>query len=64
MASTAQPDELPYWLRVPQFQRQSQLSRNKIFEMLAAGKIRSIKVGRARLIPASEVARLAELDEQ
>lgn len=36
------------------------VSRSTLFAMIAAGKIRTVTIGRRRLIPASELARLAD----
>lgn len=36
------------------------LGRTKIFNLIASGEIESIKVGRARLIPADALARFIE----
>ncbi len=36
------------------------VSRSTIFELLACGDLRSVKLGRCRLIPVSELHRLAQ----
>lgn len=42
-------------LRVPEAVEWSGLSRSRLYELIAAGEIQSIKVGRARLIPTAAI---------
>jgi len=46
----------PTLLRPPEVARQLGLGRSKVYELLRAGELRSVRVGRARRIPAAEVA--------
>ena len=50
--------------KVPEAAEISSLGRSKLYELIASGELESIKVGRARLIPADAlqafVARLRE----
>ena len=50
----------PVLLSVNQFIARTGLSRRTAFSRLHDGTIRSVKVGRRRLVPASEVERLAK----
>ena len=43
--------EFPVLFTVPQVCRITQMSRSKIYELIASGEIPSIKIGRARRIP-------------
>jgi excisionase family DNA binding protein len=36
------------------------VSRTKVFEMIAAGELRSVKIGRRRLVPADAIEELVE----
>jgi excisionase family DNA binding protein len=54
----AAPDRL---LSVAEACQATSLGRTAIYELIAAGKLRSITIGRRRLIPASEVGRIAGL---
>ena len=42
-------------LRIPEAVEFSGLSRSRLYELIAAGEIASIKVGRARLIPTAAI---------
>lgn len=42
-------------LKIPEAVQFSGLSRTRIYELIAAGEIESIKVGRARLIPTAAI---------
>lgn len=54
----AQEDpDLPVLLTVPEFCRTTQLSRARFYELLAAGKIESLKIGRSRRIERSALDR-------
>lgn len=47
--------EEPLLLRVTEAARLLSVSRSTLYELLVAGELRSIKVGRVMLIPRSEV---------
>ena len=51
------PEPLNY--DIPQFCRATNISRSKVYELLAAGKIKSIQIGRKRLVPREEAVRLS-----
>jgi len=53
MAATPQLDVQLY--KVPDATRMLNLSRTVIFELLRSGRLRSVKQGRTRLIPASAI---------
>ena len=53
MAATPQLDVQLY--KVPDAMRMLNLSRTVIFELLRTGRLRSVKQGRTRLIPASAI---------
>ena len=42
--------------RIPDAMRMLSMSRSVIFEQLRSGRLRSVRQGRARLIPASAIA--------
>jgi excisionase family DNA binding protein len=52
-------DPEPVLLTVGQFVQRTGISRRTAFARIHDGTIRSVKVGRSRRIPASEVLRLA-----
>ena len=45
----------PLLYRVPEAARVLSLSRSVIFELIRSGRLRSVKEGRTRLIPASAI---------
>jgi excisionase family DNA binding protein len=49
--------------RIPQVMRMLNMSRSIIFEQLRSGRLRSVRQGRARLIPASAIAEYITLLE-
>ncbi len=49
-----QPNDLELY-RIPDAMRLLKLSRSLIYEQLRAGRLRSVKQGRARLIPATAI---------
>lgn len=53
LASAA--EDLPEFLTVKQVSERLQLSKSFLYELLASGRIRSVKVGAARRIPADAV---------
>jgi len=53
MTATPQLDVQLY--KVPDAMRMLNLSRTVIFELLRTGRLRSVKQGRTRLIPASAI---------
>lgn len=56
------PDVLLY--KVPDVMRVLNLSRSVVFDLLRTGRLRSVKEGRARLIPASALRDYIALLEQ
>lgn len=56
------PDVLLY--KVPDVVRALNLSRSVVFDLLRTGRLRSVKEGRARLIPASALREYLALLEQ
>jgi excisionase family DNA binding protein len=56
------PDVLLY--KVPDVMHALNLSRSVVFELLRTGRLRSVKEGRSRLIPASAVRDYVALLEQ
>ena len=48
--------EIPQLYRVEQTMRMLSLSRTVIYELIRSGRLRSVKQGRTRLIPASAIA--------
>ena len=59
-------DELPEVLlyKVPDVMRALNLSRSVVFDLLRSGRLRSVKEGRSRLIPASALRDYIALLEQ
>jgi excisionase family DNA binding protein len=51
-------------LRVDQAGRQLNLGRTVMYELIRSGRLRSVKIGRLRLIPASAVAEFVEALDQ
>jgi len=47
-------------LSVAEFARRAGIGRSSAYLMIADGSLRSIRVGRRRIIPASELGRLAD----
>ncbi len=62
-AATPQLDE-PQLYKVPDAMRVLNLSRSVIFDLLRSGRLRSVKQGRTRLIPASAIRDYIALLEQ
>ena len=62
MATLTAPaaDPLPRFITVPQFCDRFQLSRSYAYELLSAGKIRSVRIGAARRIPIAAVQQFAD----
>ena len=56
IAAGAPPDALA--MRVDEFARAVRVSRTVIYQLISAGKLRSIMIGGRRVIPASEAHRL------
>ena len=50
--------------RIPQVMRMLSMSRSVIFEQLRSGRLRSVRQGRTRLIPASAVTEYIKLLER
>jgi excisionase family DNA binding protein len=50
--------------RIPDVMRMLSMSRSVIFEQLRSGRLRSVRQGRARLIPAAAVAEYVALLER
>lgn len=46
------PEGKPRLLRVPAARRELSIGNTMFYELINSGKIRSVKIGRARLIPA------------
>lgn len=47
--------EAPALYRVPEAMRMLSLSRSVIYELIRSGRLRSVREGRARLIPATAI---------
>lgn len=56
IAAGAPPDALA--LRVDEFARRVRVSRTVVYQMIAAGKLRSVMISGRRVIPSSEAHRL------
>ena len=56
---TAVPEKHLY--KIPEAMRLLSMSRSTIYEQLRAGRLRSVKEGRARLIPAVAITAYVEL---
>ncbi len=54
-ARAATPQLDPQLYKVPDAMRVLNLSRSVIFDLLRSGRLRSVKQGRTRLIPASAI---------
>jgi excisionase family DNA binding protein len=52
------PDDAPLAYRVKAFCERLQISQATFFKHAKAGKITTIRVGKRRLVPAEEVARI------
>ena len=48
-------DKLPRLLTVPDVVEQLRISRSKVYELIAMGKLRSVKIGRCVRIPEKSV---------
>jgi excisionase family DNA binding protein len=57
-------EDLQLLYRIPQVMRMFNMSRSVIFEQLRSGRLRSVRQGRARLIPASAITEYIALLEQ
>jgi excisionase family DNA binding protein len=62
------PDPLPapsgQLYRVPQVMKILNLSRSRIYELIRSGRLRTVKEGRTRLVPATAIAEYVQLLEQ
>jgi excisionase family DNA binding protein len=58
--SSTEPTEGRYAYRPAEVARLLSLSRATIHALIKTGELRSRKVGKARLVPATEIARFAE----
>jgi excisionase family DNA binding protein len=47
--------------RIPDAMQALNLSRSKIYELIKAGRLRTVKEGRARLVPAAAIDEYANL---
>jgi len=56
-------DDAQLLYRIPQVMRMLNMSRSVIFEQLRSGRLRSVRQGRARLIPASAITEYIALLE-
>lgn len=56
----AAPDALPRYITVPQFCDRFQLSRSKTYELIASGRLRTVRIDGARRIPVAAVQQFAE----
>lgn len=56
MQTKTPPPRLSY--RISEAARATGLSRSTLYSLIQAGRLHSVKVGKARLIPADEVARI------
>jgi len=61
-ARPAGPEPVLY--RIPQVMRILSMSRSVIFEQLRAGRLRSVREGRTRLVPAAAIAEYVALLER
>ena len=59
MPDTLRPDDPRLVIRVSSASRMLDCSRAHLYNLIAAGKIASVKIGDSRRIPRSEVERLA-----
>lgn len=60
-----QESEAPLFHTIPQACRRLALGRSKLYELMDAGRLRPVKVGRRTLLPERELQRFAdELIEQ
>ena len=50
--------------KLPVAQARLGIGRSKIFELMASGELRSVKIGRVRLIPESAIVEFIERLEQ
>jgi excisionase family DNA binding protein len=57
-------EELPDLLTVAEVKQFLRIGKNAAYELLAAGRLRSIRVGRRRLVPKAAVARFLENQEE
>ena len=57
-------DDAQLLYRIPQVMRMLSMSRSVIFEQLRSGRLRSVRQGRARLIPASAITEYIALLER
>lgn len=53
----------PQLYRIPEAMRALSMSRSVIYELLRSGRLRSVRQGRARLIPASAIGEYIALLE-
>lgn len=53
-------NEVPVMLTVPQVCRILQVSRSKVYQMLASGEIRSVTIGRSRRVPVAALRGFTE----
>jgi excisionase family DNA binding protein len=51
---------MTFLLTVEEAANELRLGRTRTYELVAAGIIRSVKVGRSRRVPATEIARYVE----
>jgi excisionase family DNA binding protein len=50
--------------RVPEAARRLSLSRSRVYELINSGRLRSVREGRTRLVPASAIAEYVALLER
>ena len=50
--------------RIPEAMRQLSLSRSVIYELIRSGRLRTVKEGRTRLVPASAITEYVSLLER
>ncbi|MEU7908364.1 helix-turn-helix domain-containing protein [Actinoplanes sp. NPDC049118] len=50
--------------RIPEAMRQLSLSRSVIYELIRSGRLRTVKQGRTRLVPASAITEYVSLLER
>jgi excisionase family DNA binding protein len=55
----ATPPDVERLLSIPEAAHLTGLGRSSVYELIARGELRSLKVGRRRLVPASAVHELA-----
>lgn len=58
----ARPLDRPAGYSVGAFAQQLAISRSGVYNLIKAGEVRSVKIGGRRIIPATEIDRLLDVD--